>query len=115
MREGWQGPSRGGVLPSHVGVQVPQGLRGIWGGVHVGSRLTEGIGSCFLGLDATSSPAFPIQPLGDVLEVPSMVRGALETSHPFLRRVPPFTTNNQGLGVLQSPRLCPCVSSACHA
>lgn len=60
-----------------MGVQVPQGLRGIWGGVHEGMviQLTEGVGSCFLGLDATSSPAFSIQPLGDILEVPLVVGG----------------------------------------
>lgn len=67
-----------------MGVQVPQGLRGIWGGVHVGNRLTEGIGSCFLGLDATSSPAFSIQPLGDVLEVPLVVGGQVPISVLFI-------------------------------
>lgn len=67
------------MLPSHMGVQVPQGLRGIWGGVHEGMviQLTEGVGSCFLGLDATSSPAFSIQPFGDILEVPSVAQGPL--------------------------------------
>lgn len=84
------------MLPSHMGVQVPQGLRGIWSGVHVGNGLTESVGSCFLGLDATSSPAFSIQPLGDVLKVPSMVQGPLASAHPFLRLIPPFTTNNLG-------------------
>lgn len=76
------------MLPSHMGVQVPQSLRGIWGGVHVSNRFTEGIGSCFLGLDATSSPAFSIQSLGDVLKIPSMVQRPLATAHPFLRLIP---------------------------
>lgn len=71
------------MLPSHMGVQVPQGLRGIWSGVHVGNGLTEGVGSCFLGLDATSSPTFSIQPLGDVLKVPRYGTRALSYSSPL--------------------------------
>lgn len=120
VREGWQGQSRGDMLPSHMGMQVPQGLRGVGGGVHVGNGLTEGIGSCFLGLDATSSPAFSIQPLGHVLEVPGVVQGPLDTAYLFLKLIPPFTTNNLGpqsspvclplpmcLLCLSHPRPCP--------
>lgn len=99
-----------------MGVQVPQGLRGIWGGVHVGmvTQLTEGVGSCFLGLDATSSPAFSIQPLGDILKVPSVAQGPLATAHPFLSLIFPSLPTALGFRALQSPRLCPSVSSACH-
>lgn len=60
-----------------MGVQLPQGLRGVGGVFHAVNRLTEGVTSCFLGLDATSSPAFPVHPLGHVIEVPSVVQGLL--------------------------------------
>lgn len=61
-------------LPSHVGVQAPQALRGVGGGLHVGDWLVEGIASGLLRLDATSSPAFSVQTLGDILEVPEAWR-----------------------------------------
>lgn len=48
------------MLPSHVGVQAPQALRRVGGGLHACDRLVEGIASGLLGLDATSSPAFPV-------------------------------------------------------
>lgn len=93
-----QGQCCGGMLPSHMRVQVPQGLCGVRGGVHAGNRFAEGVASCFLRLDATSSPAFSVQPLGDVLEVPKTVpvRMSLTTAHLFLRPVPPFTANDLG-------------------
>lgn len=72
----WNRTERGtGMPPSHVGVQVPQALRGVGGGLHAGDRLVEGVASGLLGLDATSSPAFPVQTLGNVLEVPAAQEG----------------------------------------
>lgn len=85
-----------------MGVQVPQRLRGVGGGVHAGNWLVEGEASCFLGLDATSSPAFAVQPLGDVLEVPNVVRGSLTTAYLFLRPVSPFTANRSWASELSS-------------
>lgn len=61
-------------LPSHVGVQALQALRGVGGGLHAGDWLVEGIASGLLRLDATSSPAFSVQTLGDILQVPSACR-----------------------------------------
>lgn len=49
-----------GVLPAHMGMQAPQALRGVGGGLQAGDRLVEGIASGLLGLVATSSPAFTV-------------------------------------------------------
>lgn len=49
-----------GMLPSHMGVQVPQTLCGVRGGLHAGDRLVEDIASGLLGLDTTSGPAFTV-------------------------------------------------------
>lgn len=103
VRKGDRGRAEGGMLPCNMGVQVPQGLRGVGGGIHAGNWLIEGVASCFLGLDAASSPAFSVQPLGDVLKVPNIVQGPLATTHLFLRPAPPFTTNHSWASKLFSP------------
>ena len=45
------------MLPSHVGVEVTQALRGVGGGHQAGDWLVEGMASRLLWLDGTSSPA----------------------------------------------------------
>ena len=74
---------RAGRLPSHIGVLAPQALRGGGCGLHAGGRLVEGVASWLLGLDATSSPAFTVSTLGDVLEVPTAQEGLGARSWPL--------------------------------
>lgn len=66
---------REGRLPAHMGVQAPKALHAVGSGLHAGDWLVEGIASRLLRLDATSSPAFSVQTLGDILKVPAAKQG----------------------------------------
>lgn len=69
----------GGALPCPV--EVLQALRGGGARLQACGALVESVATGLQGLDTTSGPAFPVQPLGDVLEEPR-VEGSLATGAP---------------------------------